>query len=274
KIGKRDAELHDKVDEKDVVKFDGRQLTFPIKHYVIFNEPLGCITSKRAFRESKTIYEFLPNNCLELFHAGRLDKETNGLLLLTNDGDLSNQLLHPKFRIIRVYDVELDRQPDVRKILKGVKLEDGFSKFLFVKQLPGDKHRIEVKLAEGRKRQIRRTLWEMGYRIKELTRVRFGPIRLGDLKEGECRELDAKEIVSLKRAIEIPVPSYKARSDRKPVNKSAYSKPEGRVRRSKSEPWKRPEGEKRTGTEKRSPTGKPSKNRVPKGRSSKYNKPQ
>lgn len=139
----------------------------------------------------------------DLFHVGRLDKDTRGLLIVTNDGDLANRLLHPRYKIERRYRVTIKGEIDknkVEKLSNGIVLEDGLARFDSIKVIRVSKDRsvLEVTLHEGRKRMIRRMFDKIGNPVLDLLRIQFGPIKLGDLKEGEVRPLTEEEIEGLK----------------------------------------------------------------------------
>lgn len=165
------------------------------------NKPKGLITTTFDPQGRVTIIDLL--NRKDLFHVGRLDKDTRGLLIVTNDGDLANKLLHPRYKIERRYRVTVDGNINRNKIevlLKGIELEDGLARFDSIKviRVSKDKSVLEVTLHEGRKRMIRRMFDKIGNPVLDLLRIQFGPIKLGDLKEGEVRSLTREEIAKLK----------------------------------------------------------------------------
>lgn len=146
---------------------------------IIFNKPTGFVCSRNS-QGNRTIYELLPDIYKHLKSVGRLDKDSSGLLLMTDDGQLAYELTHPKFSKKKEYDVTLDKpltESDSAKINgRGIMLADGISK-LSLKQLSDRKH-WRVTMSEGRNRQIRRTFSELGYTVRELHRVKFGPYEL------------------------------------------------------------------------------------------------
>jgi 23S rRNA pseudouridine2605 synthase len=134
-----------------------------------------------------------------LYPVGRLDADSTGLLLLTNDGELANRLTHPRYQVPKAYRVELDRPPaeaDLRRLASGIELEDGITAPAEVERL-GERE-IEIVLREGRNRQVRRMAEAIGNRVTALRRVRFGPIELGALAEGDARRLSEDEIAALR----------------------------------------------------------------------------
>lgn len=178
------------VRETDLIRLDAETVRTTV-HFttIMLNKPVGFVCS-RAGQGSKTIYELLPKKYRHLNPVGRLDKDSSGLLLLTNDGLLANKLTHPKYQKKKVYTVKIDRplKPrDLLKLQKGVKLVDGLSKFKNVK-ISGETELIVV-LSEGRNRQIRRTLSTIGYRVQTLHRTEFGEYALSDLKSGAFRAI-------------------------------------------------------------------------------------
>jgi 23S rRNA pseudouridine2605 synthase len=178
---------HD-VSEIDKVTLDGRAITPPVNSTTIMlNKPAGCVVSRDG-QGSKTIYDLLPEGYQQLKPVGRLDKDTSGLLLLTNDGNLANELTHPSKRKLKVYEVTIKQplQPLHRQMISdiGVMLDDGPSKFELERRTDDDRDWI-VKMAEGRNRQIRRTFDALGYEVIKLHRTQFGPYYIEDLTEGK-----------------------------------------------------------------------------------------
>ena len=134
-----------------------------------------------------------------LYPVGRLDADSTGLLLLTNDGELANRLTHPRYEVEKAYRIELGRPPgeaDIEKLRGGVELEDGITAPAQVRRLSARK--VEIVIREGRNRQVRRMAEAVGNRVVALRRVRFGPIELGSLPEGQARRLSAREVETLR----------------------------------------------------------------------------
>lgn len=176
--------------DRDQIKVNTKDVSAKSKryHYVLLNKPVGYICSRRQQGETPTIYELLPPQYHSLKVAGRLDKDSCGLVLLTNDGDMIFRLTHPSFAKKKIYHVQLDTplEPvDRAKIVRGVKLEDGVSKFGIkgVLQKIDQPPRYEVTLREGRNRQIRRTFRQLGYRVIHLKRQSLGPYSLDQLTD-------------------------------------------------------------------------------------------
>ena len=180
------------VTEHDTVTLDGHPLGLAATKTVIFNKPAGYVTSRNG-QGSKTIYDLLPAELHNLNPVGRLDKDSSGLLLLTNDGQLAQQLTHPSFRKRKCYEVTLDKPltPPAREQITGpgVALEDGSSKFDLNRLEKNDDYKWLAILYEGRNRQIRRTFAALGYTVVRLHRNRFGDYRLGELKPGAWQAL-------------------------------------------------------------------------------------
>jgi 23S rRNA pseudouridine2605 synthase len=172
---------------QDVVKLDGISLRPLEVTTILLNKPIGYVVSRDG-QGSKTIYDLLPAAYHYLKPVGRLDKDSSGLLLLTNDGDLANELTHPSRQKIKVYEVSLDKplQPLHAQMIRdhGIRLEDGASTLQLERQKEGDDIAWIVTMHEGRNRQIRRTFAALGYNVIRLHRTRFGNYHLGQLKQG------------------------------------------------------------------------------------------
>lgn len=163
------------------------------KEYIVMNKPIGYVCSRKKQGDSPTIYELLPEKYLPLKTVGRLDRDSSGLILLTNDGDFAFHMTHPKFYKVKVYGVHLDRdlEPLHQQMISdhGVSLEDGPSKFELEKVLDDRRDMWRIHMSEGRNRQIRRTFAALGYTVTALHRTDFGPYNLGDLASGQTREV-------------------------------------------------------------------------------------
>lgn len=187
------AVIGSQIKPTDEVLVDGNKIT-PIEAYtyLLFHKPVHYVCSRRAQGNSPTIYDLLPKNFRQLKTVGRLDRDSSGLLLLTNDGDFSHRMTHPSFHKTKIYQLELDKplEPLHQQMISdhGVKLEDGISKFLIMKHGDG----YEVTMSEGRNRQIRRTFSALGYTVTKLHRTTFGPYSLGELKPGHTEKTNLK----------------------------------------------------------------------------------
>ena len=173
------------------VTLDGKLLELPkLAMTIMLNKPTGYVVSREG-QGAPTIYSLLPDNYHKLKPIGRLDKDSSGLLLMSNDGQLINSLAHPSFNKEKVYEVTLDKvlsESDKLQIKHGVKLDDGLSR-LSVLSLEGKK--LVLSMEEGRNRQIRRTFSALGYSVTKLNRIAFGEYHLGNLTPGNYREVKA-----------------------------------------------------------------------------------
>jgi 23S rRNA pseudouridine2605 synthase len=197
------TELGTRVDpEHDRVAVDQRIIATTPVTWLALHKPAGYLTSRGDPHGRRTIYELLPPAHHGLFYVGRLDFDTEGLVLLTNDGDRAHRLQHPRFRVPRVYEADvfgLVNDSTIDQLLSGVTLEDGPASLLEaeVQARSPRETSLRVTLAEGRKREVRRLLESVGHPVLRLKRVRYGPIPLGDLAPGNWRILSAREIGQL-----------------------------------------------------------------------------
>ncbi len=178
------------VEPTDIVTLDGKIVNSPSEQLTIMlNKPVGYVCSRNG-QGSATVYELLPAEYQTLKSVGRLDKNSSGLLLLTNDGDLANQLTHPKFAKVKIYEIRLDKplEPLHQQMINdvGIVLEDGPSR-LILQKMDSQARSWQVTMSEGRNRQIRRTFEKLGYKVKKLERTNFGPYSLGDLTPGNFK---------------------------------------------------------------------------------------
>jgi pseudouridine synthase len=173
--------------------------------YYALHKPAGVVTTMRDPQGRTDIRGFLPEDGPRVFPVGRLDRDSEGLLLLTNDGDLANALTHPRYGVEKEYLAEVEGTPTSRHVAqlkRGRELEDGpaRAKEARVAARAGDRGAIRVVMTEGRKREVRRLLAAVGLPVTRLVRVRVGPVRLGRLAPGEIRELTDEELLALRRA--------------------------------------------------------------------------
>lgn len=193
-INGRPAQAGQQVVAGDTVKLDGAVVKAKDNLTIILNKPVGYVVSREG-QGSKTIYDLLPPDLHALKPVGRLDKNSSGLLLITNDGKLANNLTHPKFSKLKVYNLTLDKPltpADQQAITKGLMLDDGPSRLEL--HTIDDPKNWQVRMSEGRNRQIRRTFEALGYTVLELHRTDFGPFTLGDLKPGKYHRLSSVRI--------------------------------------------------------------------------------
>jgi 23S rRNA pseudouridine2605 synthase len=179
------------VDKNQEVWYNGKIVTASRHVYLALHKPVGYVSSRAKQDQTPTLYELLPEKYQTLKTVGRLDKDSSGLILLTNDGDFAFQMTHPKFQKRKLYEVALDQplQPLHQQILSdfGVDLPDGKSKLILTSTDPA-RRRWQVELTEGRNRQIRRSFGALGYTVTQLHRTTFGPYQIQDLKSGAYTE--------------------------------------------------------------------------------------
>lgn len=195
----------DKADlEKDTITIDGQTVRGQRLQYFILNKPRGVVSSLNAQGERKTVRDLIPA-AGRLYPVGRLDLDSEGLVLMTNDGDLANLLTHPRYGHEKEYEVHIDGYPKEEQLKswrRGVVLDGEWTSSAKVKVFKKGASGtwLRVTMREGRKHQIRRTADALGLWVKRLIRVRIGPLRMRDLKIGEWRELRSEEVTELKRS--------------------------------------------------------------------------
>ncbi len=188
------------VGEGDDVRVDGSPVGTEAREVWAVNKPAGVVSTAREPGGRTAVVE-LVDSAARLYPVGRLDADSTGLLLLTNDGELANRLTHPRYEVAKTYRVELRRPPadaDLRRLASGVELDDGPTAPAELRRR-GERE-VEVVLREGRNRQLRRMVEAIGNEVLALRRVRFGPIELGGLAEGSARRLSDTEVTSLRKA--------------------------------------------------------------------------
>jgi 23S rRNA pseudouridine2605 synthase len=189
------------VDEASDVRFDGAPVGPEAREVFAVNKPAGVVSTARDTHGRPTVVSLVPSE-RRLYPVGRLDADTTGLILLTNDGELANQLTHPRYEVPKAYRAQVDpprvAEAALRALREGVELDDGVTSPASVRvAAPGV---LEITISEGRKRQVRRMLEAVGHRVVALERVAFGPLRLERLGPGEHRRLSAAEIERLRKA--------------------------------------------------------------------------
>lgn len=188
------ATLGARITPNDAITFNNKPLGDDVGYkYFLLHKPIGYVCSRRAQGDAPTIYSLLPETMHALKPVGRLDKDSSGLLILTNDGDFAYKMTHPKFQKQKIYVVRLDSElaPLHQQMINdyGVQLEDGPSKLTLERISDANRTEWQVTMSEGRNRQIRRTFGALGYTVVGLHRTQFGSYSLHDLKEGKTDEI-------------------------------------------------------------------------------------
>lgn len=188
--------------ERDTIRVDGSRIPPPRRHlYLVLNKPRGVVSTMDDPHGRPTLEQYVPRH-QRLFHVGRLDTDTEGLLILTNDGDFANKLSHPSHEVPKTYLVEVEGLLDnktLRRLEKGLTLEDGPIKPDKVKLVTRAESRsmVQITLHSGRNRIVRRMFDSVGHPVRRLSRISIGPVRLGQLAVGETRELTREELGTL-----------------------------------------------------------------------------
>ena len=196
--------------DRDEITYLGRPVRLEPKIYFLLNKPVGYTTTASDPYAKKTVYRLLPPTLVSalplgssgrkrVFPVGRLDRDSTGLILFTNDGELANHLTHPRYQVEKWYQVRLNRplDPEARKrLLRGIWLGEGKAKIERIEVISG--RSVRVLIREGKKREIRRVFARVGYRVMALTRVAFGPLKLGTLASGRGRFLTDSEVQRLR----------------------------------------------------------------------------
>jgi len=190
--------------EYDVVTLDGEKLGIAVGRVIYaVNKPAGVVSTARDPQGRPTVVSLAPGG-VRLYPVGRLDRDTTGLILLTNDGELAHRLTHPRFEVQKAYRAVVSRPPvreqALRALRAGVELDDGRTSPAQVRRVAADT--LEITIHEGRKRQVRRMCEAVGHPVRRLERVRFGPLELGSLRPGTSRQLTPEEVSALRRATE------------------------------------------------------------------------
>jgi pseudouridine synthase len=197
------GQLNTFVQRTDEVSLDGKPLAKQRLAYVLLHKPAGAVTTASDPEGRRTVVELVEHSS-RVVPVGRLDADTTGALLLTNDGELSHRLAHPKYEVDKVYEVETWTQPsdaDLERLRGGIELDDGPTHPADVRRLDGA--RIELTIHEGRNRQVKRMFEAIGHRVRSLHRARYGPLTLEGLEPGQWRELEPSEVEQLQGAARI-----------------------------------------------------------------------
>lgn len=237
------TELGTRVDpQHQEIRVDGESLTQQKLVYFAVNKPEGVISTARDPAGRMRVTDLMPPNAPRVFCVGRLDVNSEGLILVTNDGELANGLTHPRHGVEKIYHVQVAGQvePEVlRQLHRGIHLAEGFAhaKHVRIKSRRKKSTMLEMVLDEGRNREVRRLLARVGHKVQKLRRIAVGPVRLADLPLGAVRPLTSKEIQQLQRAVELgprEPERLSKRPDRPPQKKVAQKKSRGHnVRKNK-----------------------------------------
>jgi 23S rRNA pseudouridine2605 synthase len=199
RVNGRPGELNTFVGAADRVELDGRPLAKQRLAYVLLHKPAGVVTTARDPHGRPTVVDLVAHES-RIVPVGRLDADTTGALLLTNDGELAHRLAHPRYEVEKVYVAEVEGDPDDAALLaleEGVELDDGRTAPARARRLGAG--RVELTIHEGRKHQVKRMLAAVGHPVITLHRARYGPLDLADLEPGQSRELTPREVGSLRR---------------------------------------------------------------------------
>ncbi|GBC95356.1 Ribosomal large subunit pseudouridine synthase B [bacterium HR16] len=193
----------------DVVEVDGKRVQLPEEHtYILLHKPAGVVTTRRDAHAARTVIDLLQGVTAPVFPVGRLDADTTGALLLTDDGELAYRLTHPRYGVPKTYLVEVRgevKEEAIRRLREGVALEDGTTAPAQVQKVRTLADRkttlLRLTIHEGRKRQVKRMCTAVGHPVVRLHRERFGPLTLRNLPAGAWRHLTAEEVTALRRAV-------------------------------------------------------------------------
>lgn len=205
--GQTVRELGTRVGPDEEVRVDGQPVRAERHVYWLVNKPKGYLCTNHDPAGRPLAVDLVPKVAQRVYTVGRLDEESEGLLLLTNDGDLANRLMHPRYGVEKTYLVQVAGRPthgNLDKLIKGIWLAEGHVRAKHVKRLrsQGDSTWVRIVLAEGKNREIRRMLARLGNKVMNLRRIALGPIKLGGLKPGKARPVDKHELAALRRLSE------------------------------------------------------------------------
>ena len=233
------TELGTRVDvHQQTIHVDGQQLPKPKRIYLAVNKPAGVVCTARDPAGRPRVIDMLPPDTGRVFTVGRLDMDSEGLILVTNDGELANRLTHPKHGVEKIYEVQVAGRPDVEvfaQLRKGVHLAEGYVRPVRVRIKGHRKNStiLEMVLDEGRNREIRRLLARVGHKVQRLCRIAVGPVRLGELPKGAVRKLKPEEIKKLRdnsssapsnKGSAKPARSRRRKHSNRPVGKGSADK--------------------------------------------------
>ena len=234
------TELGTKVDPSvQEVRLDGVRLRLPQMVYYAVNKPPGVVSTNRDPVGRMRVVDLVPQSAARIYTVGRLDKSSEGLILLTNDGQLANQLTHPRYGVEKTYHVHVAGLPspaELARLRRGIHLDEMFVRIarLHVKARHKNSAILEIVLDEGRNREIRRMLARLGHKVMRLRRVAVGGVRLGGLPPGACRKLSREEVEGLRRSVKRPETPENSASQHK--RSSHRSGRQSQTRRARSNP--------------------------------------
>ncbi len=253
--GKRMQDLPVLADpDEDRIEVDGRPIRFERKVYFLLNKPKGVLCTQSDPSGRKLASDLLPDVKERVYPVGRLDADSKGLLLMTNDGDLAAKLTHPRYGVPKTYRARVAGRMTPEKLAKlreGIWLSEGKTQPARVRLVyeGGDNSVVEITLGEGRNRQVRRMLSRLGHRVRELTRIRIGPLSLRGLGVGQSRPLKPAELRELKEAAERPKPA--SRRTGKKARASAGKASTTETKKGKKKPTKPTRPGKRSASKRR-----------------------
>ncbi|MBU2540831.1 MAG: rRNA pseudouridine synthase [Candidatus Omnitrophica bacterium] len=192
--------------DKDRIFLDGRSISLKKKVYILFNKPKGVVTTRQDKHAKVTVYEHIPKDLYYLYPVGRLDKDSQGLLIFTNDGEFAHRLMHPRFGVKKKYLLRIDQDlsnKDKSALEKGIILDSKRTSCADI--VLKDRRNLTISIHEGKKRQIRRMFSHLGYNVVFLKRVSYGVLKLGSLPEARWRNLTKKETDALFRCVGMAV---------------------------------------------------------------------
>ncbi len=204
--GKVVSTLGTKADFSDSITVNGKTISRDEKVYYVLNKPKGCVTTVKDDKDRQTVMDYVPAN-VRVFPVGRLDYDTSGVLLLTNDGAFANKMMHPRYHLPKTYEVNLQgmlTEEDVKKLRRGFTYDgEKFAPakvFIKNKDVPRDRMQLDLTIYEGKNHQVKKMMEALGYEVRKLHRSRFGFVNVMGMKPGECRRLkpfDVRKLVAM-----------------------------------------------------------------------------